>query len=89
MYAQVENKIMATPTSSPIDINKASLEDLLSINSIWEKRATSIIAQRNIKGKLMLEDLKVIPNIPSTIWDPLLDLGIIKIDSSLKKKQET
>ena len=80
---------MATPTSSPIDINKASFEDLLSINGIGEKRAKSIIAQRKIKGKLTLEDLKVIPNIPSTLWDPLLDQGIIKIDSSLKQKQET
>ena len=80
---------MGTLTSSPIDINKASLEDLLSINGIGEKRAKSIIAQRKIKGKLMLEDLKVIPNIQSTLWDPLLDQGIIKIDSSLKQKQET
>ena len=37
----------------------------------------------------MLEDLKANPNIPSTLWDPFLDQGIIKIDSSLKHKQET
>ena len=38
VYSQVENKIMATP-SSPIDINKASLEDLLSINGIGGKES--------------------------------------------------
>ena len=57
---------------TPIDINKASIEELLRISGIREKRAKAIIAQRNIKGKLVLEDLKTIPNIPNTLWDPLV-----------------
>ncbi|XP_056014940.1 interaptin-like [Ostrea edulis] len=80
---------MATPTSSPIDINKASFEDLLSITGIGERRAKAIIAKRKIKGKLVLEDLKIIQNIPSTLWDPLLDQGIIKIDSRFQQEVGT
>ena len=74
-----------TKSTQAIDINNASLEDLLSISGIGEKRAKAIIAQRKIKGKLMLEDLKTIPNIPSTLWDPLVDQGTIKIESVLRQ----
>jgi transcriptional accessory protein Tex/SPT6 len=68
-----------------IDINKASIEDLLRINGIGERRAKAILALRREKGKLVLEDLKTIPHIPCTLWDPLVDLGVIKIESALRQ----
>jgi hypothetical protein len=71
--------------SSPIEANKASIEELLRISGIGEKRAKANIAQRNIKVKLVLEDLKTIPNIPSSLWDPLVGQGNIKIESMLRQ----
>ena len=44
VYAQVENKIMATPTSSPIDI-KYHLKIYYLLMELGEKRAKSIITQ--------------------------------------------
>ena len=75
--------------ATPIDINNATLEDLKGINNIGDRRAKSIIDARNIKGKLTLEDLKLIPNIPSSIWDPLVDEGIITVPSTLKNTKQT
>jgi hypothetical protein len=71
--------------ATPIDTNKASIEELLGIYGIGGKRAKAIIAQRNIKVKLVLEDLKTIPNIQSTLWDPLVGQGNIKIESMLRQ----
>ena len=75
--------------ATPIDINNATLEDLKGINNIGDRRAKSIIDARNTKGKLTLEDLKLIPNIPSSIWDHLVDEGIITVPSTLKNTKQT
>lgn len=78
---------MSTPTCSVMYINKANLDDLMSINNIGEKRAKSITVLPK-KGKLTLEYLKTMPNIPSTIWDPLVEEGVIKIKSKFKQPEE-
>jgi DNA polymerase III alpha subunit (gram-positive type) len=72
-------------TNYSIDINKASIEDMSTIKGIGKKIAKSVIAQRKLKGILTQEDLKTIPNIPSTLWDPLFDQGIIKVESMLQQ----
>lgn len=71
--------------ATPIDINKATFEELKNIRNIGDKRAKKIIDIRNIKGKITLEDLKIIPCIPSSIWDPLVDEGLIVVPSTLVK----
>lgn len=78
---------MSTPTCSVMYINKANLDDLMSINNIGEKRAKSITVLPK-KGELTLEYLKTMPNIPSTIWDPLVEEGVIKIKSKFKQPEE-
>lgn len=51
-------------------------------------RTKSIIALHKTKGELTLEDLKTTPNIPSTIWDFLVEQGIIKMKSEFKQPEE-
>jgi hypothetical protein len=60
-------------------------QKISGISSIGGKRPKAIIAQRRIKGKLVLEDLKTISNIPSTLWDLLVNQEIIKIESTLRQ----
>jgi hypothetical protein len=72
-------------TNYPIDINKASTEDPLTIKGIGEKIAKTIIAKHILKGILMLQDLKTNPNNPSKLWNILFDQGIIKIESLLQQ----
>lgn len=66
MYARLEVylkiTIMSTPSCSVMYINKANLDDLMSINNNGEKRSKSIAVLRK-KGKLTLEDLKTMQNI--------------------------
>ena len=61
--------------ATPININTATYDLLKNIKNIGDKRAKKIIEIRDIKGRLTLEDLKIIPNIPSSIWDPLVEEG--------------
>lgn len=70
--------------ATPIDINKASFEELKNIRNIGDTGGKKIIDIRNVKGKITLEDLKILPSIPSSIWDPLLDEGLI-VPSTLVK----
>jgi competence ComEA-like helix-hairpin-helix protein len=64
-----------------ININKASLEELIQIKNIGSKRAAIIIKTREEKGNLTLEDLKLLEGIPNTIWDPLIQNGDITMDA--------
>jgi len=67
--------------ADPININKASLEELIQIKNIGPKRAAIIIKTREEKGNLTLEDLKLLEGIPNTIWDPLIENGDITVDA--------
>ena len=64
-----------------ININKASLEELIQIKNIGPKRAAIIIKTREEKGSLTLEDLKLLEGIPNTIWDPRIHNGDITVDA--------
>jgi ribosomal protein S13 len=67
--------------SKPIDINKATLEELTSITGIGEKRAQKILNKKQEKeSDLTLQDLKLMTGIPSTIWDPLIETEEIMIE---------
>jgi competence protein ComEA len=56
----------------PVDINKASLEDLVLVPGIGEKTATQIIALRESKGSLRsLEELQEITGIKDKKFDKL------------------
>ena len=46
------------------------------------------IELRDIKGRLALEDLKIIPNIPSSTWDPLVEDDLVIVSSNFRKTQE-
>ena len=74
--------------ATPININTATYDLLKNIKNIGDKRAKKIIEIRDIKGRLTLEDLKIIPNIPSSIWDPLVEEGLVIVPSTLRKSQE-
>lgn len=59
------------------------MEELQSLKGIGEKSAQKIIKRRKEKGAdLTLEDLKMMTDIPNTIWDPLIKDGIITIELS-------
>ncbi|CAG2255378.1 unnamed protein product [Mytilus edulis] len=60
-----------------VNINTASKEELITIKDIGEARAKLIIDARTDKGKLTLEDLKLIQGLPNTMWDPLVAAGRI------------
>ena len=49
----------------PINTNNASLDELKRITGISDRRAQKII-------KIREEDLKLMPDIPNTMWDPLI-----------------
>lgn len=67
--------------SQPININTATLDELKTITGISDKRANKIIKRRQDKGSpLTLEDLKLMTDIPSTIWDPLIEAGTITLE---------
>ena len=67
--------------SKPIDINKATLEELTSITGIGKKRDQKILNEKQEKeSDLTLQDLKLMIGIPSTIWDPLIETGEIMIE---------
>ena len=50
-----------------------------------DKRAKKIIKIRDIKGRSTFEDLQIIPNITSSIWDPLVEEGIVIAPSTFNK----
>ena len=77
--------------TDPIDINKATLEQLKTISGISDKRAQKIIQRREEKGFLTTEDLKLMTDIPNTIWDPLIKAGQIIVEplEQQKSKQTT
>ncbi|VDI28661.1 Hypothetical predicted protein [Mytilus galloprovincialis] len=69
--------------SQPININTASLEQLKQISGISDRRAQKIINKREEKGSpLILEDLKLMTDIPNTMWDPLMKTGVIILEPS-------
>jgi len=57
----------------PININNASLDELEGITGISDRRAQKIIKIREEKGSpLTPEELKLMSDMPNTMWDPLI-----------------
>ena len=70
----------STTMSKPTYINKATLEELTSIAGIGEIRAQKMLKKKQENGSyLTLQDLKLMTDIPTTIWDPLMEAVEIRI----------
>ena len=67
--------------TTPININNASLDELKGITGIMDRRAQKIIQKREEKGSpLTFEDLKLMSDIPNTMWDPPIQSGGITLE---------
>ena len=67
--------------TTPMNINNPSLDELKGITGISDRRAEKIIKIREEKGSpLTLEDLKLMSDIPHTLWDPLIQKGEVTIE---------
>lgn len=73
-------------SSKVIDINTATREELTKIVGIGKARAAVIMEERDRKGQLTLTDLKLLENVPNTIWDPLIRSGEIIVE--IKETQQ-
>lgn len=62
-------------TSSTVNINTASLEELMKLDQIADKRAEVILNWRKEKRPLTEDTLKLIPDIPHSVWENLLQEG--------------
>jgi DNA uptake protein ComE-like DNA-binding protein len=65
---------------SVVSINTSSKQELMTLREIAEARAKLIIAAREAKGTLQLEDIKMIKGLPNTTWDPLVAAGKITFE---------
>ena len=63
-----------------INMNTADYEELKAIPKVGEKTARAILELRQKQGSISLEYLKQMPKVPSTIWDPLVQTGIINFE---------
>ena len=61
----------------PVKINTASKEELQRLPQIDEDRAKAIITLRDRLGNMTEDDLKQMPDIPATVWQPLLDQQLL------------
>ena len=77
---------MASNTN-PVDINNSSVTESKTIPNIGDRRASTIVKLREEKGALTLEDLKTLPSIPSTIWDPLVSEGMIVFGERVESEE--
>ena len=61
--------------------HNASSDKLKGITGISDRRAQKIIKIRDEKwSPLTLEDLKLMPDIPNTMWDPLIQNGEVTLE---------
>lgn len=60
--------------SGKVNINKASLDELMTLPSIGQKKAESIIAYREVKAFESLEELMEVSGIGSKIFEQIRDL---------------
>ncbi|VDI12070.1 Hypothetical predicted protein [Mytilus galloprovincialis] len=70
-----------------VNINTASIEELMTLKDIGQKRAQLIVAERSKLGTLTAETLKAIEGIPSNIWDPIIFMGKVVFEEQLDTKE--
>ncbi|XP_071145025.1 myosin-11-like [Mytilus edulis] len=70
-----------------VNINTASIEELMTLKDIGQKRAQLIVAERSKLGTLTAETLKAIEGIPSNIWDPFIFMGKVVFEEQLDTKE--
>lgn len=63
-----------------VNINAASYDELLSLHDIGKTRANAILQERSRKGILTKTDATAILEIPSSVWQELLESGKINFD---------
>ena len=72
---QIEDTITnGNTTDGKININTATLEQLMELSGIGEAKANAIIAYRNEKGKFKsIEDIKDVSGIGETLYEKIKD----------------
>lgn len=60
----------SAPTASPIDLNSASRDDLMSLDGIGEVRADAIIRARPFRAKTELVERRL---IPESLYEKIAD----------------
>jgi competence ComEA-like helix-hairpin-helix protein len=74
-----EERVKAQGLKGPININKASIKELMQLPHIGEKRALSIIEYRDTHGSFkMISELSHIPGISPEIYKDIEDLVTIE-----------
>ncbi len=79
--AYKNERISAQGLKSPININEASIKELMRLPYIGEKLAKAIIEYRNFKGRFKnIDELKNVVGLTSRILEEIEDLIIIEED---------
>ena len=63
---------MADAPRPPVNVNKADVNELMTLTGIGDRRAAQIITLRENKGVLTQTDLQSMTEIPATVWAPLI-----------------
>lgn len=80
IHIPTEGEIVASggeTTSGKIDLNSASLEKLMELPSVGEKRAKDIIAYREKKPFSSIDELREVPGIGDKTFEKLADLVVV------------
>ena len=65
---------MALPS---LDLNIATQEEILKLEGIGQAGAAAIVAWRETHGYISEEDFQSMPEVPATVWEPLIGEGKI------------
>lgn len=64
--------------TKPVNLETASFEELKTLDQIGDARAQALIDLREQRGgKITVTDLLQMPNVPATVWKPLMDQGLV------------
>lgn len=72
--------------NGPLDINRATKEDLQSLENIGPARADAILKWRRETGPLNPDNFRLIPDIPATVWDIQIEQNKVTFDTPIAAK---